>query len=158
MQLVHQTLLQQVVAVVVVLQPVPAVQEKGKRILVTRITNNPNRPANNAPANTNVIIVGTNSTTTPGNSVNKTTVVNNNASTKTDAVGGVVATLTNPDSEANKAKNGVQVTAANTNNETALDVDKNVPASVNVSRSEKDNSLQVQALKWLDWQIICCSS
>lgn len=126
--------------------PAPVVTEKGKRILVTRITNNPNRPAVNSSTNTSVIILGTNSATTPNNSVNKTTVVTNVATTKTDATGGVVATMTNPGAEASNANNGVKVTAENTTSATALDVDKNVPASVSVSRSESNNSLQVTAL------------
>jgi outer membrane protein OmpA-like peptidoglycan-associated protein len=78
--------------------------------------------------------------------VNKTTVVAPVATTKTDATGGVVATMTNPGTEANSANNWVKVTAENTTSSTAVEVDKNVPASVSITRSENNNALQVRAL------------
>lgn len=124
----------------------PSNQPRGRQIVVTRITNNPNRPSANQAPSVPTVITGTNSTFTPGNATNQTNSINSNAKANTGTAGGVVAALTNDGSEISAAKNNASVVANNTNASTQLVVDPNVPASVNVKRSEKDNSLQVSAV------------
>lgn len=113
-----------------------------KKIVVERVSNQLNTEV---ASNQKPVLVGTNSTFTPGNSANKTESVSNSVSTLTSNSGGIVAVVTNTTSLQTLSSNSVEVSAANTNVQTSMTRNPNIPASVVVTRNEISGKISVTA-------------
>lgn len=113
-----------------------------KKIVVERVSNQLNTEVGSKQK---PVLVGTNSTFTPGNSANKTESVANSVSTVTSNSGGIVAVVTNTTSLKTSGSNSVEVSAVNTNVQTSMTRNPNIPASVVVNRDEISGKISVTA-------------